>query len=70
LASNRLRLGFGATGGAIKDDAGAISRSYYASRVKIKAVQDAPEPDYVGYRHSGDRKRFMEQATFGPTRFG
>ena len=31
-----------------------------------KSARDV-EPNYVGYFYSGDRIRFMEQATFGPT---
>lgn len=29
--------------------------------------KEADEADFVGYRYSGDRRRFLEQATFGPT---
>ena len=65
LASNRLRLGFGKTGGTIKDDAGAIPMPFPTSR--IVNSQNFNEPDAVGYLYSGDRTRFMEQATFGPT---
>ncbi|MGI8787626.1 MAG: DUF1800 domain-containing protein [Pyrinomonadaceae bacterium] len=65
LASNRLKLGFGKIGGTIKDDAGAVLTPF-PNTPPIKK-QDAPEPDYVGYKYSGDRTRFMEQATFGPT---
>ena len=39
-----------------------------AGSVKLGSREAAPEtPDYVGYRYSGDRIRFLEQATFGPT---
>jgi uncharacterized protein (DUF1800 family) len=63
LASNRLRLGLGTTGGDIKDDA-PISKTSSS----FKEGEDAPgTPGYVGYRWSGDRIRFLEQATFGPT---
>lgn len=65
LASNRLRLGFGTTGGTIRDDAGAVSTPMPTSPVK-NPVNDV-EPNAVGYFHSGDRTRFLEQATFGPT---
>ncbi len=65
LASNRLRLGFGKTGGAIKDDAGAKPSPFPNEPVKNSQNTDATER--IGYIHSGDRKRFMEQATFGPT---
>lgn len=65
LVSNRLRLGIGGTGGAIKDDAGAVQTPARTS--PPKTIDNVPEPDYVGYLYSGDRTRFMEQATFGPT---
>ena len=68
LASNRLRLGIGGTGGAIKDDA-------QAAKIIGSAASDSTAknggrfitPNAVGYLHSGDRTRFLEQATFGPT---
>lgn len=65
MTSNRVRLGLGQMGGSIQDDPGAVptpERSIYSSR---RAV---PSPTrFVGYRWSGDRMRFLEQATFGPT---
>lgn len=64
LTSNRVRLGLGKTGGEIKDDAGAAPTPL--SAVPFKQVQ-SPTSEYVGYRWSGDRIRFLEQATFGPT---
>ncbi|MGI8812916.1 MAG: DUF1800 domain-containing protein [Pyrinomonadaceae bacterium] len=64
LSSNRVRLGLGATGGSIKDDPGAVPTPRGASAAKISSPNTA---DYIGYRYSGDRKRFLEQATFGPT---
>jgi hypothetical protein len=65
LTSNRVRVGIGKTGGDIKDDAGAIPTP--APAAPLKKTSEAPETKYVGFLHSGDRKRFMEQATFGPT---
>jgi uncharacterized protein (DUF1800 family) len=57
LESNRVRLGIGATGGAIKDDVVSSNKS-----------RDETEPsNIVGYIWSGDRARFIEQTTFGPT---
>jgi uncharacterized protein (DUF1800 family) len=70
LISNRLRLGLGKTGGSIKDDAGAApipdlkTAAAYAQKFEAGRTDSA---DYVGYRWSGDRMRFLEQATFGPT---
>ncbi|MBS1795628.1 MAG: DUF1800 family protein [Acidobacteria bacterium] len=62
LASNRRRLGFGAAGGAFPGDAGALSPTGAKS-----ASEPAPTTNAVGYRFAGDRTRFLEQATFGPT---
>ena len=67
LQSNRVRLGLGATGGAIRDDAGAIPTPPPAKDnfTAPKLIPD--ETNIVGYPWSGDRTRFLEQATFGPT---
>ena len=62
LASNRVRLGLGTTGGAIKDD--------HATAPTLRGKDEpgeGPTNELVGYRYSGDRKRFLEQAAFGPT---
>lgn len=67
LQSNRVRLGFGATGGAIKDDAGAVPTPLSAKNNVFGSKQIPDEVNNIGYRWSGDRGRFLEQATFGPT---
>lgn len=64
LTSNRVKLGLGTTGGDIKDDEGAVPTPLYGTQPKDV---DNPTSDLVGYRWSGDRIRFLEQATFGPT---
>jgi len=64
LTSNRVRLGLGATGGKINDDPGAAPTPLSGLPYKTK---EAPTADFVGYKYSGDRIRFLEQATFGPT---
>ena len=66
LASNRVHIG-GADSkkGAIKDDDGAVPTPLPTA--PPKKTTGGVEPDYVGYLYSGDRTRFMEQATFGPT---
>jgi len=64
LTSDRLRLGYGTTGGTIKDDAVPFS-SVLANTSNVS--KDVSAPEYVGYRWSGDRMRFLEQAAFGPT---
>lgn len=55
LASNILKFGIGSTGGKIG-----------AKPVVEGSIADLA-PEYVGYRWSGDRSRFLEQATFGPS---
>jgi uncharacterized protein (DUF1800 family) len=65
LTSNRVRLGLGAIGGAIKDDPGAVPTP--AAKLAPLSRKSAPTDELVGYRWSGDRIRFLEQATFGPT---
>lgn len=62
LTSNRVRLGIGKKGGEIKDDAGAIP-----TPAPIEQAEEAQQAKNTSRLHSGDRKRFMEQATFGPT---
>ncbi|HKP68629.1 MAG TPA: DUF1800 family protein, partial [Pyrinomonadaceae bacterium] len=56
LASNWLRLGLGGTGG-IEDVSKMIAR-----------FGDVEETNAVGYFYSGDRIRFLEQASFGPSK--
>lgn len=69
LASNRALLGLGKTGGDLKPS--AVGRPAPLDTVlnknKLKEYLSATAPEYVGYRYSGDRIRFLEQATFGPT---
>jgi uncharacterized protein (DUF1800 family) len=68
LESNRVRLGLDAVGGAVKDDARAVPTPFSARRPSSAGAKEAVEaPGYAGYRWSGDRTRFMEQATFGPS---
>ena len=63
LTSNRVRLGLGETGGKIRDDAGAVP----TPAPLTPPIAQTPTDEFVGYRWSGDRIRFLEQATFGPT---
>ncbi len=65
LTTDRLRLGYGSAGGRIKDDKEPYSRqiAYQGPTMRTAAEDDA----VVGYRWSGDRKRFLEQAAFGST---
>jgi uncharacterized protein (DUF1800 family) len=64
LTSNRVRLGLGKVGGNIKDDADA--KPTPIGTKPTEQIESVPTR-YIGYKYSGDRKRFMEQATFGPT---
>ena len=66
LTSNRVRLAFGAVGGAIKDDPGSAPTPL-SSVGRSTSKFDGPTTEAVGYRWSGDRTRFLEQATFGPS---
>jgi uncharacterized protein (DUF1800 family) len=58
--SNRVRLGLGGTGGKIKDDAGAVPTPAPRSPRLVKSMRSSQT-------EAADRKRFMEQAAFGPT---
>ena len=73
LGSNKALLGFGGTGG-IKDDPGmipapikSVERTSPAKRAKPLNAKNSASPEYVGYIYSGDRNRFLQQATFGRT---
>ena len=63
--SNQLKLGIGKTGGRIKTQANDAPTSW--DDFANKKTEKPDEPEYVGYKYSGDRIRFLEQATFGPT---
>ena len=59
LVSNALKISLGKTGGTIKIPE-------YLKQQTLKTEE--PSTEAVGYRWSGDRARFFEQATFGATR--
>ncbi len=69
LVSNLVRLGFGQIGGKLREDLNARPTPLdTASTPNSKSTLTAsPGPSFVGYKWSGDRMRFLEQATFGPT---
>ena len=67
LASNIVKLGIGGGG---RDDAPSRSKPTPLGTTHASIAKESNtkiSPDYVGYRFSGDRRRFLEQATFGPT---
>lgn len=70
MTSDRARLGYGETGGTIQDDVTPFSKmlSYKPVTVARRTAGkgDLNHPEYAGYRWSGDRARFLEQAAFGP----
>ena len=57
LSSNILKIGLGSTGGGIKIPTAPV----------FAGTGGSPSPEIVGYFHSGDRVRFLEQAAFGPS---
>lgn len=69
LTTDRARIGYGATGGSIQGDTVPYSKLYASTLTGdfSKGSESNASPEYVGYRWSGDRMRFLEQATFGPT---
>ncbi|HMQ04146.1 MAG TPA: DUF1800 domain-containing protein [Pyrinomonadaceae bacterium] len=70
MTSDRARLGYGKSGGPLKDDVVPFSKLHVSSptpRRNDRFKGDLDEPQYVGYRWAGDRRRFLEQAGFGPT---
>lgn len=56
LMSNALKIGLGRTGGVLRPLPSSV-----------KYLPDGGEQSFVGYRWSGDRIRFLEQAAFGPS---
>lgn len=65
LSSNRVILAKGATASSVA--AGLEPFPISKTAGKTAAEPAGYDPEYVGYRWSGDRMRFMKQATFGPT---
>ena len=67
LTSNQVRLGFGKIGGEINDNPEAVPTPLSTAKTRVVKGVPTAAPEYVGYRWSGDRMRFMQQAGFGPT---
>lgn len=67
LSSNELLLGYGGKGGKLTEEKSLKSSSLAdISTGKVSAVETKNNVG-IGYKWSGDRVRFLEQATFGPT---
>ncbi len=66
MASNRVLVGLGHMDSGVKGDPGAVPTPWGLTSGE-KATGRVRSQNYVGYRWSGDRMRFLEQATFGPT---
>ncbi len=66
LSSNRVKLGIGKIGGDLPEDPTARPTPYAAK--SGRNVSRTEDTDAIGYRWAADRKRFAEQATFGPNR--
>ncbi len=70
LASNYVSLGNGSTDSRpakASTKARPFPLSSALDKNKVKEFARVLAPEYVGYRWSGDRMRFQEQATFGPS---
>ena len=65
LESNQTVLNCGSPESLKKYNAEAVEKSS-ANKSSVKNASE-DETNVVGYRWSGDRQRFLEQATFGPT---
>jgi uncharacterized protein (DUF1800 family) len=65
LMSNQVKIGLGTTGGDIKVP--ETNKPMPMSVTQTPKSKTDVNPNYVGYLYSGDRARFIEQATFGTT---
>ncbi len=62
MSSNRVRLAIGHAGGKMSDDDGAVP-----TPMPDKPIARNQQSEATGLPYTGDRVRFMEQTTFGPT---
>lgn len=68
LSSNRVLLGFGGTGGRqLEPTTGSHLTTQLSKTRSRNSIFDGRSAEYVGYRWSSDRMRFLQQATFGAT---
>lgn len=66
LISNTVKLKLGKDD-LVKDKQAGDLPSTLKNLADKSEKNDTPTSEYAGYRWSGDRTRFLEQATFGPT---
>lgn len=64
LSSNKVIL---AKGSGPSSESVGLEPFPLRKALSLKGSASGATPEYVGYRWSGDRMRFMKQATFGPT---
>src|SRR5690606_36890365 len=67
LTSNRLLLALGKSGGFETRPSDIIPVPVSSREIGPVDTKPLEDLSYVGYRWSGDRRRFLEQAAFGPT---
>ena len=68
LASNKAILSVGRKGPGVKESSDMSPMPIAKARgLTGKRTSGTASPEYVGYLWSGDRNRFLQQATFGPT---
>lgn len=66
LASNFAKLGLGSVGGDIRTPSSAVPAPLgTVAAIDRNGTSRSLSPEYVGYRWSGDRYRFLQQTTFG-----
>ncbi|MGB5015461.1 MAG: DUF1800 family protein [Pyrinomonadaceae bacterium] len=63
LASNTVKLGLGEMGGGVGEIPNGVPTPVGTKIAKNRTSSE----NFVGYRWSSDRMRFLQQATFGPT---
>lgn len=64
LSSNKVIF---ARGSGTSSESAGLEPFPLGKALSFKGSASGANPEYIGYRWSGDRMRFMKQATFGPT---
>ena len=74
LASNEAKLGFERTGGRLKDSPGVVPMPPEKAQAMLRSAKGVPvqtasltAPTDSGIKSGADRRRFEEQAAFGPS---